>query len=185
MQTTQQYTVFAGTMDLLTNMLNNVLAELQKWCDSYLMIPHPEKCKAMIVQRQSSSIGPIQALRLGNNNIEWTISERLLGVQVDNKLSWTDHTANVAKSFASKLSLLRRMRFLPRKQGDIAISHIRFDSVGIVQQDAFKQPGETPCKGWENCLRIAMGHKRRRCINANWMGQSGNNVQSATNRVCL
>ena len=60
----------AGTMDLLTNMLNNVLAELQKWCDRYLMIPHPEKCKAMIVQRQSSFIGPIQALRLGNNNIE-------------------------------------------------------------------------------------------------------------------
>ena len=103
-------------MDLLTNMLNNVLAELQKWCDRYLMIPHPEKCKAMIVQRQSSFIGPIQALRLGNNNIEWTISERLLGVQVDNKLSWSDHAANVAKSFPSKLSLLRRMRFLPRKQ---------------------------------------------------------------------
>ena len=70
----------------------------------------------MIVQRQSSFIGPIQALRLGNNNIEWTISERLLGVQVDNKLSWSDHAANVAKSFPSKLSLLRRMRFLPRKQ---------------------------------------------------------------------
>ena len=103
-------------MDLLTNLLNNVLAELQKWCDRYLMIPHPEKCKAMIVRRQSSFIGPIQALRLGNNNIEWTISERLRGVQVDNKLSWSDHAANVAKSFASKLSLLRRMRFLPRKQ---------------------------------------------------------------------
>ena len=58
-------------------------------------------------------------------------------------------------------------------KGDTAISHIRFDSVEIVQQDAFKQPVETPCKGWENCLRIAMGHKRRRCINANWMGQSG------------
>ena len=70
----------------------------------------------MIVQRQSSFIGPIQALCLGNNTIKWTISERLLGVQVDNKLSWSDHSANVAKSFASKLSLLRRMRFLPRKQ---------------------------------------------------------------------
>ena len=112
---TTKYCV-AGTMDLLTNMLNNVLAELLKWCDRYLMIPHPENCRAMIVQRQSSFISPIQAFRLGNNNIEWTISERLLGVQVDNKLSWLDHVANVAKSFASKLSLLRRMRFLPRKQ---------------------------------------------------------------------
>ena len=80
------------------------------------MIPHPEKCKAMIVQRQSSFFGPIQVLRLGNNDIEWTISEILLRVQVDNKLSRSDHAANVAKSFASKLSLLRRIRFLPRKQ---------------------------------------------------------------------
>ena len=70
----------------------------------------------MIVQRQSSFIGPIQALCLGNNIIEWTTSERLLGVQVDDKLSWSDHAANVAKSFASKLSLLRHMRFLPSKQ---------------------------------------------------------------------
>ena len=106
----------AETMNLLTNTLNHALAELQKWCDSYMMVPHPEKCKAMIVQRQSSFIGPIQALRLGNKIIEWTTSERLLGVQVDDKLCWSDHAANVAKSFASKLSLLRRMRFLPRKQ---------------------------------------------------------------------
>ena len=34
----------------------------------------------------------------------------------DDKLSWSDHDANVARSFASKLSLLRRMRFLPQKQ---------------------------------------------------------------------
>ena len=34
----------------------------------------------------------------------------------DNKLSWSHYAANVAKSFTSKLSLLRRMRFLPKKQ---------------------------------------------------------------------
>ena len=103
-------------MDLLTNSLNNVLAELQEWCDRNSMVPHPEKCKATIMQRKSTFTGPIQALRLGNNIIKWTTSERLLRVQVDNKLSWSDHAANVAKSFASKLSLLRHMRFLPQKQ---------------------------------------------------------------------
>ena len=70
----------------------------------------------MIMQRKSTFTGPIQALRLGNNIIKWTTSERLLGVQVDNKLSWSDHAAKIAKSFVSKLSLLRRMRFLPQKQ---------------------------------------------------------------------
>ena len=54
------------TMDLLTNTLNNVLAELQEWCDRNLMVPHPEKCKAMIIQRQSTFTGLIQALRFGN-----------------------------------------------------------------------------------------------------------------------
>ena len=106
----------AETMDLLTNSLNNVLAELQEWCDRNSMVPDPEKCKAMIMRRKSTFTGPIQALRLGNNIIKWTTSERLLGVQVDDKLSWSVHAANVAKSLASKLSLLRRMRFLPQKQ---------------------------------------------------------------------
>ena len=78
----------AETMDLLTNSLNNVLAELQEWCDRNSMVPHPERCKAVIMQRKSTFTGPIQALRLGNNIIKWTTSERLLGVQVDNKLSW-------------------------------------------------------------------------------------------------
>ena len=107
-------------MDLLTNTLNNVLAELQEWCDRNLMALHPKKCKAMIMQRKSTFSGPIQALRLGNNIIKWTASQRVLGVQVDNKLPWSDHSANVANSFASKLSLLRRMRFLPRKQLEIS-----------------------------------------------------------------
>ena len=31
----------AETMDLLTNSLNNVLAELQEWCDRNSMVPHP------------------------------------------------------------------------------------------------------------------------------------------------
>ena len=40
------------TIDLLTNTPNNVLAELQEWCDRNLLLPHPEKCKAMIMQRK-------------------------------------------------------------------------------------------------------------------------------------
>ena len=60
----------AEIMELLTNSLNNVLAELQEWCDRNIMVPHPEKCKAMIMQRKSTFTGPIQALRLGNNIIK-------------------------------------------------------------------------------------------------------------------
>ena len=76
MQTTQQYCI-AETMDLLTNALKNVPAELQGCWDRNLLVLHPEKCKAMIMQRKSTFTGPIQALRLGNNINKWTTSERL------------------------------------------------------------------------------------------------------------
>ena len=49
----------AETMDLLTNTLNNVLAELHERCDRNSMVPHLEKCKAMIMQRKSTFTGPI------------------------------------------------------------------------------------------------------------------------------
>ena len=107
MQTTQQYCI-AETMDLLTKALNNVLAELQECCDRNLLVLHLEKCKAMILQRKSTFTGPIQALRPGNNIKKWTTSERLLGEQVDNKLPWSDHAANVVYSDACDR--------LPRKQ---------------------------------------------------------------------
>ena len=81
------------------------------------------------MQRKSTFTGPIQALRLGNNIIKWTTSERFLGVQVDDKLSWSDHAANVAKSFASTLSLLWRMRFLPQKQWEDFYTKVILPSV--------------------------------------------------------
>ena len=56
---------------------------------------------SLLAPHHTHLTGPIQALRLGNSIIKWTTSERLLGVQVDNKLSWS-----VAKS----------LRFLPQNQ---------------------------------------------------------------------
>lgn len=93
------------------------------------MVPHPWKCKAMIMQRKSTLTGPIQALRLGNNLIKWTTSERLLEVPVDISLSWSDHDPNIATSFESKFSLLRRMRYLPQKQWQDFLTKVIFPSV--------------------------------------------------------
>ena len=81
------------------------------------------------MQDKSTFTGPVQALHLGNNIIKWTTSETLLGVQVDNKLSSSNHAANVAKSFATKLSLLRHMRFLPQKQLEDFYSKVILSSV--------------------------------------------------------
>ena len=108
----------AESVDAAISRLNRALSELRVWCNSNHLIPHPGKCRAMLMYR-GNFIGPVQQLLLGDNNIQWTeLSEleRLLGVQVDHKLSWTNHAVSVAKAHAAKLNLLRRSQFLPTKQ---------------------------------------------------------------------
>ena len=119
------------------------------------MVPHPEKCKAMIMQWKSTFTGPIQALRLANNIIKWTTSERLLGVQVALVRSCCKCSEVLRIQVKSTLThaippseAIRR--FLHKS--DTAISYIRSDSVGIVQQHAPKKPGKPPCKGWMDGL---------------------------------
>ena len=57
------------------------------------------------------------------------------------------------------------MRFLPQKQLEDFYTKVILPPVtygltvsGHVQQDAPKQPGEPPCKGWTDCIWAAMGH---------------------------
>ena len=75
--------------------LKMVYKKVTGWASERSLSGSVQNFYAMIMQRKSTFTGPIQALRLGNNIIKWSTSERLLGVQVDNKLSWSDHAANV------------------------------------------------------------------------------------------
>ena len=62
---------------------------------------------------RSNYIGPILPVSIGGSLITWVEKSRLLGVTVDNKLRWSPYLSEVKKSFASKLNLLRKSRFLP------------------------------------------------------------------------
>ena len=107
------------------------------------------------MQRKSAFTDPIQALRLGKNITKWTTSERLLGVQVVLVRSCCKCSEVLRIQVKSTLT-----HAIPPSEGmrrflhkiDTVISYIRSDSVGIAQQDAPKQPGETQCKGWTDCI---------------------------------
>ena len=59
-------------------------------------------------------IGPIAPVFWGDSCIKWVTKTRVLGLTVDQKLTWDAHLMDVKKSFANKLDLLRRSRFLPK-----------------------------------------------------------------------
>jgi len=58
-------------------------------------------------------MGPLPAIYIGESIIEYKPKTRFLGVTVDQNLSWIPHLQEVVKSFAKKLSLLKKSRFLP------------------------------------------------------------------------
>ena len=63
---------------------------------------------------RGSLTGPLNALILCNHKIKWVTYARLLGVTIDNKLTWPQRILEVKKSFVNKLNLLKRSSFLPR-----------------------------------------------------------------------
>ena len=57
---------------------------------------------------------PIAPVFLGDTSIKWVTKARVLGLTVDHKLTWEAHVMDVKESFATKLDLLKRSRFLPK-----------------------------------------------------------------------
>ena len=56
----------------------------------------------------TNSIGPIPPVSMAGSLITWVEKSRLLGVTIDNKLTWSPYLSEVKKSVASKLNLLRK-----------------------------------------------------------------------------
>lgn len=57
----------------------------------------------------------IPAIFIGNSTIEWVSKSQLLGMTIDEKLTWTPHVLELKTSFAKRLGLLiKKSRFLPR-----------------------------------------------------------------------
>ena len=57
---------------------------------------------------------PMAPVFLGDTSIKWVTKARVLGLTVDHKLTWEAHVMDVKESFATKLDLLKRSRFLPK-----------------------------------------------------------------------
>jgi len=59
-------------------------------------------------------MGPHAPIQLGTSILRCVTKTRLLGMTVDRNLSWVPQALEIKKSFANKLNLLKRSRFLPK-----------------------------------------------------------------------
>ena len=95
--------------------INETLKLIVKWGKRWQVSLAPEKTQLMIISRRT--IPPnLPNIRLENKVIEYQSSINILGIQFDNKLSFTDHVKDLAARTARKLACLRRIaRFLDYK----------------------------------------------------------------------
>lgn len=95
---------------------NNV----NKWCKANRMVLGIEKTKGMLMgsKQKLRTIPNAEGclnLEVEGKAIEQVSSERLLGVQIDNSLSWNDQTKKVRKTALFKISILRKIKkYLPQ-----------------------------------------------------------------------
>ena len=101
------------TADEAVAQLDKALDELYDWCILNRLTPHAEESEAMLICRTRAT-GPVAPIHIGTYAIAWVNKSPLLGITVDDKLSWVPHMLDLKKSFAKNLDLIRRSRFLPR-----------------------------------------------------------------------
>ena len=99
-------------MDIAIAQLNKTLKEVYTWCLTNRLTPHPGKSEVMLLSK-GTPMGPHAPIQLGTSILICVTKTRPLGMTVDRNLSWVPQALETKKSFANKLNLLKRSRFLP------------------------------------------------------------------------
>ena len=84
----------------------------------------------MLISRKSFT-GPLKPVKWGNKCLEYTDKVKVLGIYIDNKLTWKIHIKEVTKSFNAQLKSLKRISYLSTKELEsiyfkLIIPHINY-----------------------------------------------------------
>ena len=92
--------------------LQKALSDLAQWCRLNGMVINIDKTKAMIVttRQKRSKMEDAFHITLNDMPLSQVSTEKVLRVQVDNNLMWTDHISNVSKKMSTNIWLLSRIK---------------------------------------------------------------------------
>ena len=83
------------------------LQEVYRWFLENRLTPYPAKSEVMLISTQDI-IRQLTPIFLGKSFLSYVTKSRLLGMIVDDKLTWIPHMLELKKNFAYKIDLLRR-----------------------------------------------------------------------------
>ena len=104
-----------NTLSTIANSIEKLVSDLEedsgcatKWFKDNHMIANPDKFKAIIIDKKGKQAGV--PLKINGEIIKSQEEVVLLGVTIDNKLSFSKHIENVCKSAAKQLNSIKRLR---------------------------------------------------------------------------
>ena len=101
------------TAALAIDGLIKALREFYNWCLNNRLTPHPRKGEVILFSK-GTPMGPIAPVYLGSSVLSLVTKTRLLGMIVDEQLTWVAKVLELKQIFAKKLDLLKRSRFLTK-----------------------------------------------------------------------
>ena len=108
-------TIHASHKDLniLANTLQESINNLLKWTELNHMVLHPQKTKCMLIttrQKRQNLSHELPPIYIKNQTIEQVTHHKVLGVTIDNNLSWYHHIHNLCKLIAPKVYQLSKIK---------------------------------------------------------------------------
>ena len=100
---------FAKSVTLLVEILTTESQNAIKWFSENKMIVNPDKFKSIIIQKDNQTNKPEQFL-IGKDFVEVTSLVTLLGIHLDDQLSFNLHISNICKSASKQLNARLRLK---------------------------------------------------------------------------
>ena len=166
--------VIGNNVDEVVDGLNRALFEIYNWCRNNKLTMHAGKTEAMIISFRTFC-GPLKPIKLGDKIVNFVSETRCLGVTIDSKLSWNNHSEHLCKSFGKKVKQIRRFKYLPTS----TLETIYFTSIvptatycnlvwGTSSSSLMNRT--RTCKSCQNHTQVTMENTRSGCFNCHWLG---------------
>ena len=129
-----------------------------QWCKDNRMSLNTEKTKTMVIS--FSKLTPkFQPITIDNTQIEDINTFKLLGVKINNKLSWEEHVNYICKKAAQRLYFLVLLKRAGIKEKDIVSVYCSIIRSVLEYADVIWHPGLTKsqCQAIEHIQKRVMG----------------------------
>ena len=109
-------TLFSSATNLQTavSKLQYIINDTVTWIDQNKLIINVEKSRCITIGSRNKTLNSTFDLTIKGTKLKQVTEVNLLGVNIDQNLTWNNHCAAISKKISKQLGLIKRLRaFLP------------------------------------------------------------------------